>query len=61
MRSVFPDYLSVSYDYDLSKAMLNVVNISTYKKEKNKKEYLAQQLYVTKNSCSKNYRETSLF
>ena len=61
MRSVFPDYLSVSYDYDLSKAMLNVVNISTYKKEKNKKEYLAQQLYVTKNSCFKNSRETSLF
>ena len=31
------------------------------KKKKNRKEYLAQQLNALKNSCSKNYRETSLF
>ena len=36
----------------LRKAMLNLVNISTYKKEKNKKEYLALHLDVPKNSCS---------
>ena len=45
----------------LRKALQNLENyILTYKK-KNRKEYLAQQLDVPKNSCSKNSRETSLF
>ena len=42
--------------------MLNLVNLSTYKKkERIEREYLEQQLNVPKNGCSKKSRETSLF